>query len=109
MSERIVVLNYVPEAADVERFSWADAILHPGVTEAQLWSIAAVMSWRSPLKVFLPASEPVPQHWRRLQQLWEEEWLFPASQYTVREDPRCRNTREVSTDEARSQALDAGH
>ena len=86
MSDRIVILNYTPSG---EAFGWADAIVHPRTSDEELRSIAGAMSWRSPLKVSLPAREPVPANWGRLQRLWKEEWDFEEREYQVREDDRC--------------------
>lgn len=86
MSTRVVVLNYVPRECE---FGWADEVIHPLTTDAELSSIAARLAWTSPLKVSLPPGM-MPEKWTQLRLLWEEEWLFEPKNYIVREDPRLK-------------------
>ena len=86
MSEHIVCLNYVP--ANLEIFHWADAVIHPNTTLAEIIGIANTYAWEDPLKIFLP-TERYPEGWMILRSLWHTIYGFSESYFVTCMDKRC--------------------
>ena len=88
MPGHICCLNYVPRS--LEPWNWADAVLHPGLTIQELWTIVGRLDFLSPYTIFVPPDERLPYAWILLESLWRYTFACFDKAYTVRDDPRCR-------------------